>query len=89
MSRDAGRQVGIDVGGTKALGVALDLGEGDLVLLTVLSASASYIAVPAALRLALPQASPSIYLPMSLAITFPFNILFGIPLYHELAQRLL
>lgn len=70
------------------LGAAIDLGEGNLVLLTVLGASASYIAVPAALRLALPQASPSIYLPMSLAITFPFNILLGIPLYHELAQRL-
>lgn len=70
------------------LGAAIDLGEGDLVLLTVLGASASYIAVPAALRLALPQASPSIYLPMSLAITFPFNILLGIPLYHWLAQRL-
>ncbi len=66
----------------------LDLAEGDLVLLTVLGASASYIAVPAALRLALPQASPSIYLPMSLAITFPFNILLGIPLYHELAKWL-
>lgn len=71
-----------------ALGTALDLAEGDKVLLTVLSASASYIAVPAALRLALPQASPSIYLPMSLAITFPFNILLGIPLYHQLAQWL-
>lgn len=69
-------------------GVLLDLGEGDLVLLTILGASASYIAVPAALRLALPQASPSIYLPMSLAITFPFNILLGIPLYHELAKWL-
>lgn len=71
-----------------ALGAALDLSEGDLVLLTVLGASASYIAVPAALRLALPQASPSIYLPMSLAITFPFNILLGIPLYHLGAQWL-
>jgi hypothetical protein len=79
----------VNAGLALALGSLLDLGEGDLVLLTVLSASASYIAVPAALRLALPQASPSIYLPMSLAITFPFNILFGIPLYHELAQRLL
>jgi hypothetical protein len=71
------------------LGAALELKEGNLVLLTVLGASASYIAVPAAMRLALPQASPSIYLPMSLAITFPFNILLGIPLYHELAQRLI
>lgn len=71
-----------------ALGAALGLSEGDLVLLTVLGASASYIAVPAALRLALPEASPSIYLPMSLAITFPFNILLGIPLYHLAAQWL-
>lgn len=71
------------------LGVALGLEEGNLVLLTVLGASASYIAVPAAMRLALPQASPSIYLPMSLAITFPLNILLGIPLYHELAQWLI
>jgi hypothetical protein len=72
-----------------AIGHALGLREGDLVLLTVLGASASYIAVPAAMRLALPQASPSIYLPMSLAITFPFNILLGIPLYHLAAQWLL
>ncbi len=71
-----------------ALGSLLNLNEGDLVLLAVLGASASYIAVPAALRLALPQASPSIYLPMSLAITFPFNILLGIPLYHLAAQWL-
>ena len=57
-------------------------------LLTVLSASASYIAVPAAMRLALPESNPSTYLPMSLAITFPFNILFGIPLYYQLATWL-
>ncbi len=78
----------INAAAALAIGVGLDLSEGDLVLLTVLGASASYIAVPAALRLALPQASPSIYLPMSLAITFPFNILLGIPLYHELAKWL-
>ena len=72
-----------------AVGVALGLGEGDLVLLTVLGASASYIAVPAAMRLALPEANPSTYLPMSLAITFPFNLLIGIPVYHHAAQWLL
>ena len=66
-----------------------DLGEGDLVLLTVLGASASYIAVPAAMRLALPDANPSTYLPMSLAITFPFNLLIGIPLYHQVLRWLL
>lgn len=79
----------INAAAALAIGAFLDLSEGDLVLLTVLGASASYIAVPAALRLALPQASPSIYLPMSLAITFPFNILLGIPLYHELAKWLI
>jgi hypothetical protein len=71
-----------------AAGVALGLGEGDLVLLTVLGASASYIAVPAAMRLALPEANPSTYLPMSLALTFPFNLLIGIPIYHQAAQWL-
>ncbi|MEM9620360.1 MAG: sodium-dependent bicarbonate transport family permease [Pseudomonadota bacterium] len=60
----------------------LNLGEGDALLLIVLCASASYIAVPAAMRLALPQANPSTYLAMSLAITFPFNLIIGIPLYH-------
>jgi hypothetical protein len=66
----------------------LGLAEGDALLLTVLGASASYIAVPAALRLALPEANPSLYLPMSLAVTFPFNLLVGIPLYHQLIRTL-
>ncbi|MFT6051347.1 MAG: hypothetical protein ACI9B9_000987 [Halioglobus sp.] len=70
------------------LGYLLQLELGDLVLLTVLSASASYIAVPAAMRLALPESNPSIYLPMSLAITFPANLLIGIPLYHQAATYL-
>ena len=65
---------------------ALDLNEGDALLLIVLAASASYIAVPAAMRLVLPQANPGSYLPMSLAITFPLNILVGIPLYHALVR---
>tara|TARA_R110000823_G_scaffold139607_7_gene269554 strand:+ start:18737 stop:19729 length:993 start_codon:yes stop_codon:yes gene_type:complete len=72
-----------------AIGLLLGLNEGDLVLLTVLGASASYIAVPAAMRLALPEANPSTYLPMSLAITFPFNLLIGIPVYHLVARWLL
>lgn len=59
--------------------IGLDLGTGFLFM--VLCASASYIAVPAAMRLSLPEANASIYLPMSLAITFPFNVLVGIPLY--------
>jgi len=66
----------------------IGLPEGDALLLTVLGASASYIAVPAALRLALPEANPSLYLPMSLAVTFPFNLLIGIPLYHQLVRWL-
>ncbi len=66
----------------------LGLAVGDAVLFTILSASASYIAVPAAMRLAIPSANASIYLPMALAITFPFNIGVGIPLYLWLVQAL-
>jgi hypothetical protein len=64
-----------------ALAAALGLGRGDALLLTVLCASASYIAVPAAIRHAIPEASPGVYVPMALAITFPFNIALGLPLY--------
>ena len=73
------------VNATLAIALAMFVGlrEGDALLLVVLGASASYIAVPAAMRLALPQANPSIYLSMSIAITFPFNLLVGIPLYHQ------
>lgn len=67
----------------------LGMSEGDALLLTILGASASYIAVPAAMRLALPEANPSLYLPMSLAITFPFNLMVGIPLYHQVLRLLL
>ena len=59
---------------------------GDAALLITLAASASYIAVPAAMRLALPKAQPSIYLTRSLGVTFPFNLTLGIPLYIILAQ---
>lgn len=59
---------------------------GDAALLITLSASASYIAVPAAMRLALPEAKPSIYLTLSLGITFPFNVTLGIPLYMVMAE---
>ncbi len=71
-----------------ALGLAglLGLPQGDATLLMVLSASASYIAVPAVLRYAIPDAQPSIYIGLSLGITFPFNILVGIPLYTHMAQ---
>jgi hypothetical protein len=60
---------------------------GDRMLLTILAASASYIAVPAAMKLAAPQANPGLYIPMALAVTFPFNITLGIPLYLFLIQN--
>lgn len=63
------------------LAAMLGLSHGDALLLVVLCASASYIAVPAALRVALPEANPGLYVTLSLAVTFPFNILIGIPLY--------
>lgn len=74
-----------------ALGLAflLELPAGDGALLMVLAASASYIAVPAVLRFALPEANPSLYFGLSLGVTFPLNILFGIPAYVSLAQSVL
>lgn len=65
--------------------LALGLNAGSAALLITLAASASYIAVPAAMRLALPEAQPSIYLTLSLGVTFPFNLTVGIPLYIALA----
>ncbi len=70
------------------LGKASGLGLGGATLLGVLSASASYIAAPAAIRISLPEASPTLYLTASLAITFPFNITLGIPIYFEIARAL-
>lgn len=64
---------------------ALSMPAGDAALLITLSSSASYIAVPAAMRLALPEAKPSIYLTLSLGVTFPFNVTIGIPIYIYLA----
>lgn len=64
----------------------IGLSPGGSALLIALAASASYIAVPAALRLALPEAKPSIYVPLSLGVTFPFNLTLGIPLYLFLAS---
>jgi len=69
-----GHLVGLSVGGATVLGA--------------MAASASYIAAPAAVRIALPEANPSLYLAASLAVTFPFNLVLGIPLYHALAQAL-
>lgn len=66
----------------------LGLGLGDALLLTVLAASASYIAVPAAIRVAIPEANPGLYLPLALGVTFPLNVTLGIPLYLQ-ALRLL
>jgi hypothetical protein len=68
------------------MGWMLGLPLGDATLLMVLAASASYIAVPAVLRYAIPEANPSLYFGLSLGITFPLNILVGIPLYTHVAQ---
>jgi uncharacterized protein len=65
--------------------LALGLSLGGTALMITLAASASYIAVPAAMRLALPEAKPSIYLTLSLGVTFPFNLALGIPFYVWLA----
>ena len=70
----AGRMLGLSIGGTT--------------LFAVLTASASYIAVPAAMRLALPEAKASISVTLALGVTFPFNVVLGIPLYYAAAQRL-
>ncbi|NIA68024.1 sodium-dependent bicarbonate transport family permease [Pelagibius litoralis] len=71
-----------------ATGWALSLGAGETALLALLAGSASYIAVPASMRLAVPEASPGIYLTLSLAITFPFNLTLGIPLYFSIAAAI-
>lgn len=70
------------------LGSLAGLGVGGATMLAAMAASASYIAAPPAVRLTLPEANPTYYLTASLAITFPFNILIGIPLYYELARFL-
>lgn len=64
----------------------LGLSLGGTVILATLAASASYIAVPAAVRIALPEANPTLSLSASLGITFPFNIIFGVPLYHKMSE---
>jgi hypothetical protein len=71
-----------------AAGLALGLSTGGVLLFMTLAASASYIAVPAAMRVALPEANPSIYLTLSLGVTFPFNLTLGIPIYLALSQTL-
>jgi uncharacterized protein len=69
------------------IALALGLSVGTVAAFAVLCASASYIAVPAAMRMAMPKADPGIYLSMSLAVTFPFNIIIGIGLFTALAER--
>jgi hypothetical protein len=70
------------------LGTWVGLSTGGAMLLGVLAASASYIAAPAAVRLSLPEANPTYSLTAALAITFPFNIIVGVPLFFEIAKRL-
>ena len=76
---------------TLALGLALACGlsTGNAALLMVLAASASYIAVPAVVRIAIPEARPALYFGMSLGLTFPLNILVGIPTYVAVASRVI
>ncbi len=69
-------------------GLALGLSPGGLMLLMTMAASASYIAVPAAMRVALPEANPAVYLTLALGVTFPFNLTLGIPLYLAIATTL-
>jgi hypothetical protein len=68
------------------LGQIAGLSSGGTFVLSIMAASASYIAAPAAVRIALPQANPSYYLTAALGITFPFNLAIGIPLFYALAQ---
>jgi hypothetical protein len=70
------------------IGKVLGFGEGNTLLFSILCASASYIAVPAAMRMTVPEANPSLYVSMALALTFPFNIIIGIPLYLEIIKHL-
>lgn len=70
------------------VGWALGLSTGGVALLATLAASASYIAAPTAMRIALPQANAALSITAALGVTFPFNLVIGIPLYIELARRL-
>ncbi|PWE17157.1 sodium-dependent bicarbonate transport family permease [Marinicauda salina] len=76
----------IGAGLALATAALIAMSPADAAALMILAASASYIAVPAAMRIALPQADPSVYLTLSLAITFPFNLAVGIPLYAAAAR---
>ncbi len=78
--------------GNAVIGILLaklvGMGPGNALLFAVLCASASYIAVPAAMRMTVPEANPSLYVSMALAITFPFNIIIGIPMYLQAIKLL-
>jgi hypothetical protein len=95
--RTLGRDVVLFAFGAPLVNAALGLGlafaaglsHGDAFLLVVLCASASYIAAPAALRSALPEANPGIYLTLALALVFPFNLILGLPLYRGLVEAVL
>lgn len=75
----------VGVYGAKLIG----MGVGSATVFATMAASASYIAAPAAVRMALPQANPALYLSASLVVAFPFNLSIGIPLYHKLARLIL
>jgi hypothetical protein len=95
--RTLGRGVVLFAFGAPLVNAALGLGlafvaglsHGDAFLLVVLCASASYIAAPAALRSALPEANPGIYLTLALALVFPFNLILGLPFYRGLVETVL
>ncbi len=70
------------------VGYVVGLSTGGMALMGVLGASASYIAAPAAIRSSIPQANPAMYIGMSLGITFPFNLIIGMPLFIQMAQGL-
>ncbi len=72
-----------------AAALLLSLSVGGATLMMTLAASASYIAVPAAIRVALPEANPSIYLTLALGVTFPFNLVIGIPTYVTVAMTVI
>lgn len=76
----------IGAGFGAAVASLIGLSVGGAALMIVLAASASYIAVPAAMKIALPQSNPALYMVLSLGITFPFNIVLGLPLYFALAR---
>ncbi len=71
-----------------ALSGLITASDGNRLVFAILAASASYIAVPAAMRLAAPKADPGLYIPMALGVTFPFNITIGMPLYYAVIQAL-